>query len=78
MAMTATRADLDPSSQRRELAKPFEHDATLAQLRERRAALVSELQVRNDDDVIVQEPEAEPNRLRARGRAADCDAAIAR
>ena len=40
---------------RRELAKPFEHDAALAQLRERRDALVSELQLRDDGDVIAQE-----------------------
>jgi hypothetical protein len=61
---------------RRELAKPFEHDAALAQLRERRDTLVHELQLRDDGDVVVREPETP--RLAPPSRAAGQDAEIAR
>ncbi len=43
---------------RRELAKPFEHGPALDQLRERRDALVSELQLRDDGEVLLPTPQA--------------------
>jgi hypothetical protein len=63
---------------RRELAKPFEHEAALAQLRERRDALVNELQLRDDGDVIAVEAETELKRLPSPVLATGRDAAIER